>query len=131
MADNRTGLASVEKFKEQHHLTFYKLDKETGAIIEMPRLPADPPFYQRYLSRGYVTDKRLLEDESKVLKAKLGQEEIVNPAEAVDKELISDTPTEVKSLTVEPVSSGWICDDCGFEAKSEFGLKAHMKKHKY
>ncbi len=42
------------------------------------------------------------------------------------------TANAVGGKTLEEILGGTeiICEECGFQAKSDFGLKAHMRRHK-
>ena len=135
MADNRTGMVEVYgpgehmvtrkgkrgiAMREQHKALFYKLDEDTGEIIEM-RLPSDSPFYQQYLGRGFVTERSLLEKRSLEIQRKKGLLPVEESQEApADKEAphIEEKP----EINLK-------CEVCGFTAKSVSGLRLHMKKH--
>ena len=87
-------------------LTFYK---KTGEA--MPNLPADPWSMERYLKRGLTLTKPT-------------EEQIATYIFGKHPELVELLPD------VEPSDNGVKCEICGFEAKSDFGLKSHMRTHK-
>ena len=132
MADNPTNpyAVKVERSREQNHMTYYKLDKETGEIIECPRLPADAVFFKRYLARGMTIDRASLEEQSARIKTRLQGGVIeTNPMEAVDPEMVSATPTVM--MNVSPPGN-MKCDVCGKPMKNLAGLKSHKRiKHNH
>ena len=96
------GIAQIVELRKQNKLTYYKLDRETGEIIECSNLPADTIFFQQYLQRGMVVDRSLLEAESRRIKAKLGG-------------------LPEGELT---------CDVCQKSFKNKIGLLGHKRTHK-
>ncbi len=145
MVDNRTSdLAKVYgpgevmpsksgtkiPLREQHTMTYYKLDEKTGEIIEMPNLPADAIFYKRYLARGYVTDRSLLEERSaRIIERNREIQPVEKSQEAQADKVVPLTVEEKEEPTVEEKAE-LICETCGQSAKNKAGLKAHIRiKH--
>jgi hypothetical protein len=142
MSDNRTGASLYgpgeamptktggKRVMETHTMTYWKLDEDTGEIIECKNLPADRIFFQRYLSRGLVTDRNSLEAKSAEIKARLrGDQPVETVPLTISNDKLEEVSQEEESDKVEP-STTLVCEVCGFVARSQFGLMSHMKKHK-
>lgn len=134
MADNRTANmvevvppgSRIGKrgavLREQRKMNYYRLDERNGAIIEM-HLPSDGIFYRQYLERGFVTERSLLEERSLEIKRNLGLLPDEKSQEATAAKEVPHQPEE----EVNPL----VCEICGKECRSAFGLQAHMKKHNH
>lgn len=61
-----------------------------------------------------------------------GEDGTWNPTTPLPADPIGQLHYFAKGFRVKPPneSVGSICSECGFEAKSDFGLLAHAKKHK-
>ena len=82
-------------------VTYYKADGEA-----MPNLPADPFSMRRYMLRGFSP---------------------VPPREPVEAKVVTATATGGTAVAI--ADGVFICEQCGFQAKSKFALSGHRHKH--
>jgi len=86
-------------------ITYYK---STGEAL--PNMPADPWHMERYLARGFTLVRPS------------------PPGPAVSRGIGIPLPQE--EAPAAPSAGDLVCTECGFEAKSAFGLQAHKRSHK-
>ena len=104
---------NILNLKKSRQRAIYWRQDGQGNWVQTTPLPADPASMNYYFMKGFKGKKP---DSNEKLEVK---KNVMEASVALDK-------AASEAISRAPIT----CPTCGFEAKSDFGLKAHQRKHK-